>query len=303
MLTKCDDNVWMIDTMALGTPGVVAAYLVRGKESALIDMGYASSAESVLNDLERSGFAEAVDYLLPTHVHLDHSGACGTLAASFDAATVRVHPRGERHLIDPAKLWAGATELFGDELMRKYQRPVPIEERRVRAIADNDEINLGGGLTIRSIWTPGHASHHLSYHIEESKTVVTGDAVGISSANYPTLIPTTPPTSFDLDAALESLRRIRELSPKRLLTPHYGVIGNALDSIDANVNSLKNWTTKISDMMKVGSSIESIVATVTEETTRIAQDSAVPLPHYLQVSIRLSVLGAARYLKFSDRTD
>ena len=303
MLTKCDDNVWIIDTVALGIPGVVAAYLIRGKETALIDMGYASSAETVLKDLETSGFAEAVDYLLPTHVHLDHSGACGTLASSFENATIRVHPKGERHLVDPADLWAGATMLFGDELMRKYGKPAPIEERRVQTIADGDEINLGSGLTLRSMWTPGHASHHLSYFIEESETVVTGDAVGITSANFPILIPTTPPTSFNLDAAVESLRRIRLLSPKRLLMPHYGIIGNALNSIDANVNSLENWIAQINKMMKVGSSIESIVTALTEEIARSTQDPRVPLPGYLRVSIRLSVLGAVRYLKSSERPD
>ena len=277
---------------------MVAAYLVRAKESALIDMGYASSAKTVLKDLERSGFAK-VDYLLPTHMHLDHSGACGTLASSFGGATIRVHPKGERHLIDPGELWAGATMLFGDELMRKYGRPVPIEGRRVKTISDGDEISLGDGLTLRSIWTPGHASHHLSYFIEESETVVTGDAVGINSANFPILIPTTPPTSFSLDAAVESLRRIRELSPKRLLTPHYGILGNALDSIDANINSLEDWTAKINKMMKIGLSIETIVTTLTEEITRSAQNPLATLPDYLRVSIRLSVLGAVRYLKSS----
>jgi glyoxylase-like metal-dependent hydrolase (beta-lactamase superfamily II) len=301
MLTKCVNNVWMIDTMAFGRPGVVAAYLIRGKETALIDMGYASSAETVLKELERNGF-EAVDYLLPTHVHLDHSGACGAIASGFNSASIRIHPKGERHLIDPAKLWAGATELFGDELMREYGRPIPIQERRLKTIADGEEINLGSGLTLRSIWTPGHASHHLSYIIEESGVVVTGDLVGITSAKFPILIPTTPPTSFNLDAAVESLQRISQLSPTRLLTPHFGVIGNALESIEANINSLKNWTLKISEMMKGGLSTDSIVNALTEAFTCNTQSPTVYLPDYLRVSIRLSVLGAVRFLKSPERS-
>jgi len=302
-ITRCDDNIWMIDTMALGRPSVVAAYVIRGKENALIDMGYASSAEAVHKGLEASGLpAEGVDYLLPTHVHLDHSGACGALAASFNAASIRVHPKGERHLIDPARLWKGASELFGEELMKRYGRPLPIDGNRVKVIGDGEQLNLGTGLTLRSIWTLGHASHHLSYVLEEAAAVFTGDAVGISSPAFPVLIPTTPPTGFNLEAAVESLRRIRQLSPKRLLTPHYGIVENAEDSIDANIHSLGIWTGKIGEMLKSGLSIDSIVTVLTEEMARRTPNPAELLPDYLRVSIRLSVLGAVGYLRSANRT-
>ena len=293
----------MIDTMALGRPGVVAAYLVRGKENALIDMGYASSAETVLRDLESSGFAaESIDYLLPTHVHLDHSGACGALAALFMAAAIRVHPKGEQHLVNPALLWEAASELFGEGLMKQYGRPLPINGNRIKTIGDGDKINLGNGLTLLSIWTPGHASHHLSYLLEEEKMVFTGDAVGISSPGFPILIPTTPPTSFNLTAAVESLRRIRQSSPKRLLTPHFGIVEDPLDSIDANIHCLEIWTAKIERMLNVGFAIEAIVTTLTDDIASAAQKQVKFFPDYLRVSIRLSVLGAVRYLKFFKNT-
>jgi len=293
----------MIDTMALGRPSVVAAYMIRGKETALIDMGYASCAETVGKNLEESGvLADGVDYLLPTHVHLDHSGACGALAAAFNAASIRVHPKGERHLIDPTKLWEGAGELFGQELVKKYGRPLPIEGNRVKVIGDDEQIDLGKGLTLRSIWTPGHASHHLCYVLEEKGTLFTGDAVGISSPVFPVLIPTTPPTSFNLEAAVESLRRIRQLSPKRLLTPHYGIVGNAQDSIDSNIRSLEIWTAKIREMLKSGLSINSMVTTLTEEIVRRTPNPTEPFPDHLLVSIRLSVLGAVGYLKSPNHT-
>jgi glyoxylase-like metal-dependent hydrolase (beta-lactamase superfamily II) len=266
-------------------------------------MGYASSADAVQRDIERSGIsAGGIDYLLPTHVHLDHSGACGRLAAHFKNASIRVHPKGQRHLIDPTTLWEGAGQLFGDELMKQYGRPQPIEADRVGAIADEEEIDLGNGLVLRSIWTPGHASHHLSYNLEGKETVFTGDAVGISSHSFLVLIPTTPPTSFNLDAAVESLRRIRQLSPKRLLTPHFGVINHGEDSIDANISSLVSWTAEIAGLLKRGSSIDSIVTTLTEEIARRTTNPTAPLPDYLQLSVRVSVLGAVRYLKSSDRS-
>lgn len=293
----------MIDTLALGRPGVVAAYIILGKEHALIDMGYASSAPTVLVDIKESEIeGEGIDYLLPTHVHLDHSGACGGLAETFVGASIRVHPKGERHLVDPSRLWEGAGELFGAELMKLYGRPQPINGSRVRAIGDGEEISLGNGLTLRSIWTPGHASHHLSYELEGTGTVFTGDAVGITYPAFPILIPTTPPTSFNLEAAIASLQRIREVSPKRLATPHYGVIHDAVSSIDANIRSLQDWAAKINKMVRSGLSTNSIITTLTEAIARErAQPPGGSLPDYLQMSIRVSVLGMLRYFESSRR--
>ncbi len=161
--------------MALGNPGTVAAYLVTGKERALIDMGYGSSAQAIANDLDENGIGtDGIDYLLPTHVHLDHSGACGTLAEKYLNASIRVHPKGLPHLADPTRLWVGAGELFGGQLMEKFGKPQPVERTRMREVSDSEEISLGRGLTLRALWTPGHASHHLSYDLEGTGIVATG---------------------------------------------------------------------------------------------------------------------------------
>ena len=121
--------------MASGLPRLVAAYLVRGKETALIDIGHASSYATVRGHVESSsvGFG-GIDYLLPTHVHLDHFSSCSALAEHFPSASVRVHPLGERHLVDPTKLWAVAALLFGQELMKRYGKPKPIRKTRLRSL-------------------------------------------------------------------------------------------------------------------------------------------------------------------------
>ena len=298
LLRKLNDQISIIDTMALGKPGVVAAYLVSGKERALIDMGYRSSAKSVINDLEENGLgADSIDYLLPTHVHLDHSGGCGTLAEKYVKASVRVHPRGMPHLADPSKLWEGAGDLFGAQLMERYGKPQPIARNRLREVSDNEEISLGGGLTLRSLWTPGHASHHLSYELEGTGSVATGDAVGIFYPNVPVLVPTTPPTSFNLPLAIGSLERVRDTRPTRILAPHYGVMVDPTNLIADNVRALKEWEMKIGSMLKDEASPEQIATTLIDETARRAGQSFGPIPDYLSVSIRISVLGFTRYLK------
>ncbi len=260
-------------------------------------MGYQSSAERVIGDLEQQGIGpDGLDYLLPTHVHLDHSGSCGALAKKFPNASVRVHPKGEPHLADPTRLWKGAGELFGADLMQKYGSPEPVENKRLRIIGNEEQINLGSRVTLRALWTPGHASHHLSYLWEGTGAVFTGDAVGINYPDFPVLIPTTPPTSFNLEQAISSLQRIRAASPTEFLTPHYGVMRNAGPLIDENANALLHWKTGIEKMVKEGSSMEVMVRALTEETCERLRRPVTAVPDYLRVSIKISVLGFLRYL-------
>ena len=295
MLTKLSEAVSIIDTQALGVPNVVAAYLVTGKETAIIDMGYQSSAELVIHDLVVNGVSP--DYLLPTHVHLDHSGSCGALAGKFTNASIRVHPKGEPHLADPSRLWEGAGVLFGDELMARYGRPEPIRQNRLHASADGDVIDLGEGITLRTVWTPGHASHHLSYEWEGRKAFFTGDAVGICSPNFPVLIPTTPPTGFNLEQTLRSLECIRASSPVEFYTPHYGVVKDAMRCITENVKSVQHWCTSIKRMKKTGLPDKEITKALTDELARTVARPASEMPDYLRISIEISVLGVLRYLK------
>lgn len=297
LLKRLDDQVSIIDTVALGKPGVVAAYLVSGKERALIDMGYRSSAQSVINDLEENGLgADSIDYLLPTHVHLDHSGGCGTLAKKYVNASIRAHPKGVPHLADPSKLWVGAGELFGAELMERFGKPEPIERSRLREVADNEEISLGG-MTLRSLWTPGHASHHLSYELEGTGSVATGDIVGTIYPSVPVLVPTTPPPSFNLSLAISSLERVKDTRPTRFLTPHYGMMVDATNLIADNIRALKDWAVNIRGMLKEGKSPEQIIKILADETAHRAGQSLGIMPDYLSVSIKNSVLGFTRYLK------
>lgn len=298
MLTPLNNMVSIIDTQALGTPMVVAAFLVTGKETALIDMGYQSSAETIMEDLAEHGFGpDHLDYLLPTHVHLDHSGSLGTLANTFTNASIRVHPKGERHLVDPSTLWKGAGELFGEELMRKFGRPQPVDQKRVKNAADGDVINLGNGIRLRTVWTPGHASHHLSYELEGHRAFFTGDAVGVCYPGFPILTPTTPPTSFNLEKTLQSLELIRATSPLDFYTPHYGFVGNATQWINENVESLHRWKSSIQEMMKKGYSAEQISHALTDDACSKLARARSDAPDYFRTLVKTSVLGFHRYFE------
>jgi glyoxylase-like metal-dependent hydrolase (beta-lactamase superfamily II) len=288
--------VSVIDTEALANKGVVAAYLVSGKDRALIDMGYQSSADTVIRKLREIGVGpDDIHYLLPTHVHLDHAGSCGTLARAFPTATVGVHPVGAPHLADPAQLIASADELFGDDRMRSYGLPVPVSNQRVHALEDDETIDLGADITLRAIWTPGHAPHHLSYLLEESGRVFTGDATGVYYADFPALIPTTPPPSFNLDLAIVSLKRIREVSPSHLLTPHFGIVPRAASWVDQNIKELLAWDSIVRRMLKEDRMREEISNELARRACQKLDRSAGGLPEYARLLIWLSALGFVKY--------
>lgn len=278
----------------------MAAYLVSGKENALIDMGYRSSAATLIKDLSAHGMGDDdLDYLLPTHVHLDHCGSCGTLAERFPNASVRVHPRGEPHLSDPTRLVKGAGEIFGSQLMQKFELPDSISKKRLRSVSDDEQIGLGKGATLRTIWTPGHAPHHLSYLLEGTAALFTGDAVGVHYSAFPVLVPTSPPPSFNLEKAVESLERLRGLSPMQLFTPHFGLLDNASEKLEENVNALLGWKSKLERLTSSKSSVDEIVAVLTEEICQGIGRSSADLPDYLRTTIRVSALGFLRYLEWN----
>lgn len=293
-----DESITLIDTEALGMTGVVAAYLAVGKEKALIDTGHRSSADAVVRDLEALGIGnDDLDYLLPTHVHLDHCGACGTLARRFQNASVLVHPKGEPHLSNPARLVKGATEVFGHELVKRYGLPEPIHPSRVRHVANDQTIDLGSAVGLRSVWTPGHAPHHLSYFLEGSGVLLTGDAVGVRHPGFPVLVPTTPPPSFDLDQAIESLKRIGELTIKRLCTPHFGVLEGGRDVFQQNVSAMLDWKNELESLVSEGVSVADMVNRLTEDAAQKIGRQIGDVPDYLRVMIRVSVQGFVRYLE------
>ena len=297
MLTRVSDRISIIDTEALGRQRVVAAYLVRGKENALIDMGYRSSSEVVIRDLENEGLGpDNLDYLLPTHVHLDHAGSCGSLAQHFPHAIVRVHPVGEPHLINPTRLVEGVKELFGEDLSSRYGFPVPINKQRVRSIGDDESVDLGGGAELRCVWTPGHASHHLSYAFDDEGVMFTGDAVGVTYPDFPTLVPTTPPSSFNLAKAIESINRILELSPAQLCTPHFGILNDAKAKLIENVTVLLDWKAMFDSFIAGKYTIDEMTRILTEKACKPIGRSAGEVPDHLRVLIRIDVLGFTRYL-------
>jgi glyoxylase-like metal-dependent hydrolase (beta-lactamase superfamily II) len=238
-------DIVTLDTVMLGEPGITGTFLVRGERTALVETGPKSSVDNVLRGLADAG-VEQLDVLAPTHVHLDHAGAAGTLAGLYPAATVAVHEVGAPHLIDPSKLWSSAARIYGDEMERMWGGIDPLPPSRVRLLADGDVIDLGGAV-LRAIATPGHASHHHAFLEETSGTVFAGDALGVRLPDLGVVRPATPPPEFDLEAALASIDRIAALEGERVVLTHFGASDAGVEGLspaemcERAAEALRRW--------------------------------------------------------------
>lgn len=224
-------GIHCIDT-ELQRPGFDAAWLVveQGR-AAFIDCGTSHAVPAMLKALADAGLApEAVDWLILTHVHLDHAGGAGALLAHLPNAQVLVHPRGAPHLIDPSRLVAGATAVYGaQDMARHYGQVLPIAAQRVVQMHDGQHIDLAGRQLL-CIDTPGHARHHQCVLDTRTRSWFTGDTFGISyreldGTHGHFIIPTTSPVQFEPEALISSIRRLLERQPTAMHLTHYGSVG------------------------------------------------------------------------------
>ncbi len=230
-------------------PRFDAAYLiVEAGRGAFIDCGLNASVPALLAGLSAAGLAPAqVDWLILTHVHLDHAGGAGALMQALPNARLVVHPRGARHMVDPSKLIAGASAVYGeDEVARTYGQILPVDAARVVEADDGHRIDLAGR-ELLCLDAPGHARHHIVIWDAKSRSFFTGDTFGLSyrefdSANGPFILPTTTPVQFEPDALKASIRRMLDFDPDGMYLTHYGRVAppavlaaQLIEQIDAMV--------------------------------------------------------------------
>lgn len=226
-----DEGITLVDTGFGERPAFCAAWLVvEGGRAAFIDCGSLHSVPNMLAALDAAGLPrDAVDYLIATHVHLDHAGGAGALLRELPSARLVVHPRGAPHLVDPAKLIASARQVYGDALFdRAYGGLVPVPSERVVEAADGQVVELAGRPLLLA-HTPGHALHHLSVWDARSRSWFTGDSFGISYREFdvggrPFAIPTTSPVQFDPLQMKDSIRRMLAERPEACHVTHYGTV-------------------------------------------------------------------------------
>jgi glyoxylase-like metal-dependent hydrolase (beta-lactamase superfamily II) len=258
-----------VDTFMAGRPIVTSGYLIRGREPALVETGPTTSAAAVEAGLASLGLgAQDLAHIVVTHIHLDHAGGVGRISEAFPSATVWVHERGAPHLADPTKLVSSATRVYGEERLRSLFGPVePTPASRLRSVDEGDVIGFGGR-SLEVMYTPGHASHHVSLVDSETGAVFTGDALGVHLPDVPVLQPATPPPDIDVDLGVRSIERIRERATASglLLFSHFGPVGRVEELCDIASTRLRKWAGIVREAMDETSDLDRIADLLTART-------------------------------------
>ena len=279
-------EVFQIDTRMAGFDGITAGYLIRGDRPCLVETGTAPSAPVVRDALAGLGIGPGdLATVVVTHIHLDHAGGAGDIAAMFPAARIVVHQRGARHLADPSRLMASARMVYGDALERLFGILAPVPADRIVALDDVGTIDLGGGRRLDSHYSPGHAKHHVGLVDSETGDLYVGDAAGVYLPDTGDVRPATPPPDFDLETALASVRKFAALQPSRLLFSHYGPVGRVGEILDRSAEEIIVWVEETRRARRAGLDLDHAVAMVRDRTKdRYAAMSPAPIPPWRRSS-------------------
>ncbi len=251
-------RVALVDTNGYGSNGAVACYVVRGSGgAALVDVGYSTSWEFVLNGLRDLGVKlNDVRYVFLTHFHLDHAGGSHAALENMPNAQLMVHEAAVRLLIDPSRLVDAALAAFGQDIAHYIGGLQPIQPERIEPVKE-EGYDLGD-LSLEVLFTPGHAPGHISIHLESENSVFTGDAVCVKHPALSFPLPPASPPLYDVDSALHSLERIASLKPKTLYTPHFGPRRADRSLFEEEAAALVEWRDEIGRMLGEGMGVNAI---------------------------------------------
>jgi glyoxylase-like metal-dependent hydrolase (beta-lactamase superfamily II) len=249
----------------IGIPGYdsyIATYLILGEKKAVIDIGPRIGVSGRLKSLKEAGFGpEGIDYLILTHVHIDHAGGTGTALKTLKNARVIVHSRGRLHLINPDVLWKASLE-SSRELSLKYGQYEPVAEDRIIAAEDGMKLDLGKGIVLEFIMTPGHASHHMSIYEHSSKVIFTGDSAGLYTSRVLRL--TAPPPFYPIDY-LNSIDRMIAMHPQLLAYAHFGCYPDAVARLKLIKEKVRSWLDIAREGAKARKTPEQVAHDIIEE--------------------------------------
>jgi glyoxylase-like metal-dependent hydrolase (beta-lactamase superfamily II) len=275
-----------VDLNFLGRPQIIATAILHGPAGvALVDPGPSTSIDHLTTALTRKGIRfDDVRHILITHIHLDHAGATGSILARFPHIEVIVHQRGAPHLVDPSKLLASAGRLYQQDMDRLWGEVKPVESARLRVIDGGERLTVAGR-EIETVYTPGHASHHVSYFDPASRVAFVGDTAGIRRGSGIYVMPPTPPPDIDIEAWHESGKKILAWDPDTLFLTHFGPQHGARQHLQAMFENIDAWS-RIAQRLLADASIDDA------ERQRRFVDEA-----FLEITRRTGVQEAEDYVR------
>lgn len=301
-------TITTLDTNWVGRPRSIASALLESDgHRALIDPGPGSTLATLCEQLQRHGTSVAeLDAILLTHIHLDHAGATGALVQENPRLTVYVHANGAPHMIDPSKLLKSAGRLWGDDLPRLFGETLPVPAENLSVLQGGETLELGSGLTgkngrkLHVVYTPGHASHHVSYFDDANGVAFVGDTAGVRIEGGSFVLPATPPPDIDLSLWDASFARILERRPARLFLTHYGYSDDPAAHIAEFRERLHRWAAVTAEILRTAADEAAAMdAFVAKSRNEMEQHlgAAEAEHHALTAGLNLSFLGLARYVR------
>jgi len=234
----------------------IGAYLFKGEKNAIVDVGPKAAIPNLFHALAELNLSPSdIDYIILTHIHVDHAGGTGTAIKEMNKARILAHSRAVPHLVDPTVLWQASLKTLGETAI-EYGEIEPVPEHRIIVATDQMKLDLGRALTLEIYLTPGHAPHHLSIFDRANGVLIAGEAAGVCIEG--TVRPTTPPP-FKLEETLSSIDRLVALEPQKLCYGHFGCYDSGGERLRAHRQKILDWHKIVGAATKAGKSPEDIL--------------------------------------------
>ena len=289
----------LLDLDWAGHPRSIASALLRsGDAVALVDPGPSSTIPHLREQLAVHGLRISdLDAVFLTHIHLDHAGASGSLVRENPRLRIYVHSRGAPHMTDPSKLLDSARRLYGDTMQRLYGEFLAVPQSNLNILEGGETLSFGSR-QLQVVYTPGHASHHVTYFDASEGVAFVGDTAGIAIEGHPYILPATPPPDINLELWSTSLDAIAALKPKRLFLTHFGFSDHPERHIASYRERLLRWSELTAKILAEGveesQASEAFISAIAAEARQTLSREEVD--HYLfNGALHLSWLGLARY--------
>ncbi len=306
------NRMYLIDGIDMGIPEKTGTYVIKDKKITLVETCASSCVPNILKGLEALQIQlEQIEYIIVTHIHLDHAGGAGLLMEKCPNAKLIVHPKGARHMADPSRLIQGAKAVYGPQFDSLFNPILPIPEDRIIIKDDNETLQIGEDCQLAFLDTPGHANHHFSIYDPVSNGIFVGDTLGIQHKQVEELgfklyLPATSPNQFDPNKTLQSLERIKELNVERIYFGHFSVA----EDVEEVYKQIEYWLpiyVRIGEeVFAEGKNMNELVKRLLAEISDVLDKHDVPKNHLiyriLQMDLQVFAMGILDYLSKKERS-
>ncbi|WP_175988666.1 MBL fold metallo-hydrolase [Bacillus sp. Marseille-Q1617] len=306
-IERLDSRISLVDLMDLSMEARTGSYIIHEESLAIIETSASPSIPHLKKGLSKLNIKlEDIQYIILTHIHLDHAGGAGLFLEECPSATIIVHPKGFRHMNDPSRLIAGAKAVYGDDFDTLFAPIKPIPEKRMVVKNHGETLKLSEGCTLTFYNTPGHANHHFSIYDPVSGGMFTGDTCGIQyradEASF--YLPSTSPNQFNPDSMKEAIHFFRDMKLDRIYFGHYGMT----EEVEQALNEVEGWLElfmeKAQKTFSPKASMDENVEKLSAELYNLAKASFVQkgldpqhsLFQLLELDMKVSAMGIVDYL-------